>query len=885
MAQTSMTREAAVEYGYQLLLLLQTPKLNFTAQSQRYPSSDCNEPCTGAATEMCGAANRMNIIRANCYGTPVPTATKELPFCNTSLSIGARLDDLIGRLSLQEMAGLIGPDPVTSPCAFLDYGVKRLDIPPYLHLVETNTAVASACITSQDKCATTFIGSNGLGAAVNRVISTEMRAFNNLNWHRGGSVLQKIGLTGLKHFGAHSVETTAWHSTGTSPPLTSGTPRYVCVCVCVCVCLYVCACVCVCVCVSCEEYPPLPDRASCFPTSVCEEPFIETIPPTLTTDRLCSCDTLTCNKLVTQLFEEMVCADPTDEQLDVVLDVCCSGQGEDGICDTICQMDAYEARRSCPGCTDTCECSAGFILVYDADSADCRPCDSVTEFSPSIGGSKCEPIEECERGQEEVSAPTRSSDRVRRDCPAGTIDSDSDGSTGCQLCPAGHYTEAGSHGSCSSFTCRAGTHHHHDSDPTTTCMDVTECASGHEEVQAMTLLISDRVCDECTEGTHKAVSGQGVPCLPVTTCDAGEEETAEPTPTSDRPVDGQAEACRPVTQFGAYEEEIRKLTRQHDRLCRKCVQDTRVPVSRCAGSGAFSRMAASKCEFGTFQSQAPTLDSDRECAAGGGRGAGHLKLLHPIALMLKGTLDCLSTLHFIHILQLFCVLTTLTFDRQRRRRRPHRKMLSQSNEALKRIGTIAATTVTCTWLALASDIGISATISPLIYVDKCVQLTCTVTTTPPRPRPATAHPSSWCRFLPRSPAPTAIKSEHICRDACTGMVGSPSTTTAHGRMGSGRSPTLAGTCGGSRDPKRTRTGAPQTRETCSNLSPEDTRAREVDKDTHVVVNEKTLQAPFETKLKLLSGIAAEFAGMMRSKTDEETRLRKHAAGTQTSSRS
>ena len=124
------------------------------------PSSDCNEPCTGASTEMCGAANRMNIIRANCSGNPflqvIPTHThttqhthslsahtwlllhlassghaclsasmRELPFCNTSLSIGARLDDLIGRLSLHEKAGLIGPDPVTSPCAFLDYGVKR----------------------------------------------------------------------------------------------------------------------------------------------------------------------------------------------------------------------------------------------------------------------------------------------------------------------------------------------------------------------------------------------------------------------------------------------------------------------------------------------------------------------------------------------------------------------------------------------------------------------------------------------------------------------------------------------------------------------------------------------------------------------------------------
>ncbi|EGD78402.1 hypothetical protein PTSG_09098 [Salpingoeca rosetta] len=285
------------------------------------------------------------------------------------------------------------------------------------------------------------------------------------------------------------------------------------------------------------EYQPPPDRASCLPTSACEEPFIETIPPTLTTDCLCSCDTLTCNKLITQLFEEMVCAEPMDEQLDVVLDVCCSGQGEDGIRDTIRQMDADEARRSCTGCTDTCECSAGFILVYDADSADCRPCDSVTEFSPSIGGSRCEPTEECERGQEEVAAPTRcSSDRVCRDCPAGTIDEDSDGSAGCQP-------------------------------------DMPRRPLHGGGLPRLLLHLH----------LPRRLSGQGVPCLPVTTCDAGEEETVKPTPTSDRvcgqcelgatfkPVDGQAESCRPVTQ--------------------------------CASAS----LARSR-------SQAPTLDSDRECA-------------------------------------------------------------------------------------------------------------------------------------------------------------------------------------------------------------------------------------------------------------------------------
>ncbi|EGD80401.1 hypothetical protein PTSG_13083 [Salpingoeca rosetta] len=641
-------------------------------------------------------------------------------------------------LIFKEKAGLVGPDPVTSPCAFLDYGVKRLDITPCLHLVETNTAVASACIINQDTCATHLHWPHRSWRSLQpRVISTETRAFNNLNWHRGSGVLQKIRLTdlclsgeyaaayvagcqdgpdkkykkmaaGLRHVDAHSVETTAWHSTGTFPSLTSGTPR-----------CYrrghslPCArtpastacprtlsggadmelgdtcfttngnlaqavqhnrttintmhntvrrasmgarpvdpsltssngpCISECPdgghelgqrvcalpialsagyyakdhrCVPCHtwcmgtwasapcsasydavcspwtecrtgpegvsapfgmEYQPLPDRASCFPTSVCEEPFIETIPPPLTTDRLCSCDTLTCNKLITQLFEEMVCAEPTDEQLDVVLDVCCSGQGEDGIRNTR-QMDAYEARRSCPGCTDTCECSAGFMLVYDADSADCRPCDGVTEFSASIGGSKCEAIEECERGQEEISAPTHySSDRVRRDCPAGAIDTDSDGSTAspAALAPTTTITTA---------------------TPPPSCMDVTECAPGFEEVQAMTLLISDRVCDKCLDGTFKAVSGLPGHALParhhVRRRRGGDGRAHHP---DERP---RVQPVRAWRHLQARRRPGRVVPPRH--------ADTCVPVSRCAASEYIS--------FGTFQSQVPTLECS-ECPSG-----------------------------------------------------------------------------------------------------------------------------------------------------------------------------------------------------------------------------------------------------------------------------
>ncbi|EGD74749.1 hypothetical protein PTSG_06114 [Salpingoeca rosetta] len=1043
MAQASMTREACATLCYPLNFSPQAPwstatnvfaapKLNSPAQFRRLPPT-----ATSRARER------------------PPRATKELPVCNSSLSICARLDDLIGRLSLQEKAGLIGPDPVTSPCAVVDYGVKRLDIPPCLHLAEMNTAVGSACIISQDKCATTFIEAHRSWRSLQPLlaISTEMRTFNNLNWHRGGGVLQKIGLTdpflsgeyaaayvagcqdgpdkkykkmaaGLRHVDAHSVETnrmafngnistfdlwdtevcmsralaamcsyasingvpscansillndvvrgqwkpvaktlnggadmelwetcfttngnleqtvkhnrttidtvhnntvrrvlkdsfitSQWHRgvhhlytlTSSNGPCISEYPDgeyelgngralphcplnyyakdHGCVPCTTCgmgtwastpmlrvlrrrllsldgvqagpeeVCLW-------------QRLPAAAGPHFVLPTSMCEEPFIETIPPTLTTDRMCSCDTLACNKLITQLFEEMVCAWPTDEQLDVVLDVCCSGPGEDGIHATIRQMDAYAARRSCPGCTDTCECSAGFILVYDADSADCRPCDGVTEFSPSVGGSKYEPIEECELGQEEVAAPTRSSDRVCHDCSARTIDLDSDGSTASPAAQAPTTTTA--------------------TLPPTPFHDVTECAPGFEEVQAMTLLISDRVCDECPGGHVQGCLWPGRARFPITTCDAGEEETAKPTPYQRPACAASASLAPPSSPSTARPSHAAPSRSAHDRLCRKCVQDTCVPVSSYAAWGYISTLDREQVQV-LHLPEARRLRSTLTASArqevvgalvahiGTGQAQEVDAAIPPEAaapvrvLMLNGILDCLSNLHFIHIWQLFRVLTTLTFDRQRIPAAgliDHEKEdgLSQSNDELKRIGTIAATTITHTWLALANDAGISIDASML----RCHNV-------------STSTPS------------------HL--SVCRGVVSSPhrqlqQLPRASTSVGMRRSPTPTYPCVGRRDPQahvparqhrqhdcglRGRTGVPHTRETCSNFSPEYTRAREVDKDTHMVVSEKTLQAPFETKLQLLAGIAAEFSGMMRSQTDEETRLREHAAGTRTSS--
>ena len=122
------------------------------------------------------------------YQACVTTRSKALPFCNSSLSRAERVQWLVSQLSLEEKVGLIAPDRSIkgSHCPEVNAPVDRFDIPPYMWLVETNTAVSSACL-GPEICATTFIGPEGLAASFNRslwfakgdVISTEMRAFNN----------------------------------------------------------------------------------------------------------------------------------------------------------------------------------------------------------------------------------------------------------------------------------------------------------------------------------------------------------------------------------------------------------------------------------------------------------------------------------------------------------------------------------------------------------------------------------------------------------------------------------------------------------------------------------------------------------------------------------
>eukprot|EP00727_Mastigamoeba_balamuthi_P010649 m51a1_g6206 hypothetical protein (850) ;mRNA; f:140331-144109 len=178
----------------------------FAAGSARVDTSQCRGArCTADSSRWCGAAGRMLVGRHSCAGQRVPTGhacldplSRKLPFCDPSLPLAARISDLVSRLTLSEKAG-------KDTCAFVDHGVGRLGVPAYMHLVETNTAVASACV-AQGKCATTFAAPAMLAASFNRslwrakgaVVSDEMRAMNNIGWHRTVPPLgeMKIGLEG-----------------------------------------------------------------------------------------------------------------------------------------------------------------------------------------------------------------------------------------------------------------------------------------------------------------------------------------------------------------------------------------------------------------------------------------------------------------------------------------------------------------------------------------------------------------------------------------------------------------------------------------------------------------------------------------------------------------
>lgn len=151
-----------------------------------------------------GNYNYPNGYVYGCYDV-----SKGLPFCDSKLSVDQRLDDLMSRMSTEEKMYFLGGDTKNTKidaCTNMDGGLLRLGIPRELNLVETNSAVEGYCLDN-NLCTTEFPGPMNMAATFNQtlwrkkgeVISTEMRALNNLNWYR--SVEAPYSLIGLSGFG------------------------------------------------------------------------------------------------------------------------------------------------------------------------------------------------------------------------------------------------------------------------------------------------------------------------------------------------------------------------------------------------------------------------------------------------------------------------------------------------------------------------------------------------------------------------------------------------------------------------------------------------------------------------------------------------------------
>ena len=144
--------------------------------------------------------------RAPNYHGCLNATARSMAYCNASLSIDERVDDLIGRLGLQDQISLIGPASSWgfSPCACFtpspkprssdNVGLEKVGLPTWMWLTETNSGAGGSCV-GDNKCPTVFVGPQGLAASFNRtswrhkglVTGRETRGFVNSGTGKTGN--------------------------------------------------------------------------------------------------------------------------------------------------------------------------------------------------------------------------------------------------------------------------------------------------------------------------------------------------------------------------------------------------------------------------------------------------------------------------------------------------------------------------------------------------------------------------------------------------------------------------------------------------------------------------------------------------------------------------
>ena len=167
--------------------------LEIDPNAQPVPLTNCNNPCPGNSTETCGGVNVSNVYTLQC-DSPLPPApvgpalapgrpcsqpeSKQFGFCNTSLPLEERVQDLVNRISLPEMGGIL--------MARSSIAIPRLGIPAFYWGTNAIHGIAGSYCVNQT-CPSSFPDGVAMAASFNRTAwfvmgrttGIELRALNN----------------------------------------------------------------------------------------------------------------------------------------------------------------------------------------------------------------------------------------------------------------------------------------------------------------------------------------------------------------------------------------------------------------------------------------------------------------------------------------------------------------------------------------------------------------------------------------------------------------------------------------------------------------------------------------------------------------------------------
>ena len=175
------------------------PALN--PHAARLPDAFCALPCPGNPAQRCGAPGASAAWTAACdgplppppvgaLGPPLPApacsapASRGWPFCNASLGVEARLDDLMSRIAVSEYGAQL--------TARASAPIPRLGMSTFMWGTNSVHGITdyAGCRPTTGRCPTTWPNGVSLGATWNRsawramgaVTGTELRAYDNLEW-------------------------------------------------------------------------------------------------------------------------------------------------------------------------------------------------------------------------------------------------------------------------------------------------------------------------------------------------------------------------------------------------------------------------------------------------------------------------------------------------------------------------------------------------------------------------------------------------------------------------------------------------------------------------------------------------------------------------------